>query len=434
MNLKSYIRIGDKFLYTDIINCDNKFIRLGTIPKISKLLKKYKIYPEYIILLPPTTTQAGDNYTGEEFILWNKIYNNDFTPNTYIGEKKYVNYLYNRLKYTVNQKFNKQKTKIIIKNRIKKLFKKVFIKPDSIYRPNNNIEIHYNVSNVKIFYKGNLIYDWHKNNPPCNINYEINKMLLPYKKKIRNSNDSLNIIPLGFGNGFNGDTSNFIIQYSNRNIWVDVMAEPFLALKKIKLHFNHITDFFISHIHEDHIEGFSAVLKRASIENTKINLITTYKIFKQLKKIYTFLFPYFLNLVNHINIVPNFTLPYYQGYLKVRLTHHPLKSGTLALKVQYKNNVFALSGDTYYSEKFEKKYSKNTATDSSWYNDCQLLFHEVEFFKKNTVHTYYTDIKKLSRKINAKILVYHNSSDKFLLPGVKKYKKYIIKNGKVIIK
>lgn len=434
MKQKSYLRIGDKFFYTDIVKAGDEYIRIGTQPKISKFLKNYKINPRYIVLLPPVITQAGDNYTGEEFVLWNKYFNNELVPNLYIGYKKYVNYLYTRLKYTLNQTFNNEKTKIIKKNIIKKLFKPICLQQDSIYNLTDKIKIYCGISNIKIFYDNNLIYDWQHNNPALNINDKISSLLKPYKKCPSPAKDSLTIIPLGTGNGFNSNTSNFIIQYSNRTIWIDVIAEPFLVLKKMKLHWDHITDYFISHVHEDHIEGLSAVLKRASINNTKINLITTKKIFYQLKKIYTFLLPDFLSLVNHINIIPNYTLPYYHGYLTIRLTHHVLQSGTLGFKVQYKNNIFALSGDTYYSEELEKKYPNNISLDSSWYNDCHLIFHEVEFFKKSSVHTYYTEVKKLSEKVKGKILVYHSSSNKSSLPPVREYKKYIIKNSRIKIK
>ncbi len=434
MKKQPYIKIGDTFFHTYIIKAGEEYIRIGTQPKISKFLKNAQINPKYVVLVPPVTTQAGDNYTGEEFVLWNKICNNILQPNIYIGYKKYVKYLYKRLKYTVNQTFNNKKIKIIKRNLIKKLFKGVFLQQDSIYNLNKKTRIHCNISNIKIFYENELIFNWQQNSPALYTDNKITSFLKPFKKPFGPVKDALTVIGLGNGNGFNGNTSNFIIQYSNRNIWVDVMAEPFLALKKIKLHWDNITDYFISHVHEDHIEGFSAVLKRASIKNKKINLITTTKIFNRLKKIYTFLFPDFKELINHINIIPNYTLPYHHGYLTVRLTHHVLKSGTLALKVQYKNNIFALSGDTLYSEEFEKKYPSNLSFDSSWYNDCHLIFHEVEFFNKNASHTYYTEIIKLSEKIKGKILVYHNNSNKFLLPPVKEYKKYIIKNNRITVK
>ncbi len=431
---KSFIRIGDKFQYADIIKIKNILIRVGSFAGLSKFLKVLKINAEYVILLPPVTTQAGDNYTGEEFLLWNKIYKKNFSQNIYIGHKNHVKYLYNRLKYTLNQTFNKNKTKIIKRNYIKKLFRPIYVKPESSYKINNDVRIYCGISNIKIYHKNNLIYDWMKNKPSIDINTEIKKILSPFKKRYKSSINSLNIIPLGIGNGFTGNTSNFIIHYADRTIWVDPMTRPFLALKKIKMHWDNITDYFITHVHEDHIEGLSAVLHRTSLKNKKINLITSYKIFKQLEKIYSYLFPDFLNLINHINIIPNSTLPYHHGYITVRHSHHVLKSGTLGLKIQYKNNIFALSGDTFYSEEFEKKYPAFIPTDSSWYNDCHLIFHEAEFLSKTTAHTYYTEIKKLDKKLNGKILTYHNSSNKFLLPHVQEYKTYIIKNGHLKIK
>ena len=235
MKNSSYTRIGDKYLYTDIVKAGNVYIRIGTQPQISKLLKKHKLNPKYIILVPPVITQAGDNYTGEEFVLWNKYFNNDLNPNIYIGCKKYVKYLYKRLKYTINQLFNNKKIKIIRKNNIRKLFKPVIVKPKSIYKINKTTRVQCMINNILIFHNDKLIYDWRESKPSVNIDKTVSSILKPFKKLKHKNKDELTIIPLGTGNGFNGHTSNFIIQYADRNIWVDVMAEPFLALKKINM-------------------------------------------------------------------------------------------------------------------------------------------------------------------------------------------------------
>ena len=434
--MKKYLihRLNNKYLYADIIKIGNIYIRIGTFPGISKYLNKIKIYPQYTVVLPPLTSIAGDNYTGEDFVLLNKYYKKDLSPIYYIGYKYYVKYLYKRSKNTLNQTFNKHKTKIITKNRLKKLFKPILLKPNSFYNISDKIRINTNISNVQIYNKNNLIYDWIEKSPTINIRYEAKKMLSPYKNKKKvYLNNSINILPIGVGNGFHGECSNFIIQYADRTIWVDPMVQPFIALKKAKLHWNMITDYLITHIHEDHIEGLSSVLKYSLLNNYKINLITTQKIYQQLKNIFSFLFPDFIYLVNHINVIPDTTLPYHHGYLTVRLNHHPVKSGTLGLKIRYRDNCFALSGDNHYSEEFEAKYPNNSAFDSKWYSGCQLLFHEVDFFNPDTIHTYYKEIIKLQQKLKIKILCYHNSSNKSLLPMVKPLKKYIIKNKKVFI-
>ncbi|MDD5066222.1 MAG: MBL fold metallo-hydrolase, partial [bacterium] len=395
-------------------------------------LRKHKIKASYIVMLPPITSEAGDNYTGDEFVLWNKIYHQDQTPYYYIGFKQYVKYLYQRLKLTINQTFNEEKTRVIRKNRLKKIFRAIPVKFESFHYITDHVKIYYGISNIQIYYKENLIYSWRENCPSVSINVVIKKMLNPFEnRKTRYIADSIMVTPLGRGNGFNGRSSNFIIQYANRVIWVDPMAEPLLALKRIKLHWNKITDYFISHIHEDHIEGLSAILKLALLRNHRINIITTQKIFNKLNQIFSFLFPDFLHLVNHINITPESPLPYHQGYLSIRFNHHVLKSGTLGLKVKYKNNCFALSGDTYYSEEFEKKYPDHPAFSPDWYREAHLVFHEAEFFNKHTSHTFYTELKKLQEKVKAPILTYHNSANRFLLPAVKEYKTYIIKKEKL---
>ncbi len=435
MEQKKIIRIGDKFLYADIIKINQYYIRVGTFPGISKYLKQNKIAAPYIVVLPPLTSEAGDNFTGEEFVLWNKLHSQSIHPYFYIGYKNYLKYLFYRLRYTVNQVFNNTKTHVIKQYRIQKVFKPVYVKPESYYFITDDIKIYYGISNIQIYYKNKLFYSWRERCPSISVKNEITKMLRLYKsKKLPYLEDSIVVTPLGTGNGFYGNSSNFIIQYGNRAIWVDPMADPFMALKKVQWHYNKITDYFISHIHEDHIEGLSGVLKLALLKNRNINLITTYKIFKQLNRIYSFLFPDFLNLINHININPNSPLPYHQGYLTVRHNHHVLKCGTLGLKVRYKNNGFALSGDNLYSEELEKRFPKNPAFDSCWFKDCDLIFHEVEFHNKNTVHTHYAELKKLQEKVKGKILAYHSVPEASLWPMVKENRRYVIRNKKVYVK
>ncbi|MBN1899047.1 MAG: hypothetical protein JW827_09735 [Spirochaetes bacterium] len=433
MKSDTIIRLGDKFLYIDIVKTDAGNIRIGTMPELSKYLLKKRIKIGYVILPAPEASQAGDNYTGEEFLCWNKIRNRDMSSITYMGEKKNVQYLYKKLLQTVNWAFNRSKTKLVKTRRLQKIFRKKYLKNGSDHHFGKDVRLRLEEDNIIISQKGHVIYDRSKERKKQDIDGEVKALLANIRSK-REYINHLEIIPLGVGNGFRGHTSNFLIKYADRRIWVDVMARPFLALKKIKCHWDNITDYFISHIHEDHVEGFTAVLERASLYSKRINIITTKKIFKMLKKRYSYLFPDFHLLVHHVNIIPHYTLPYYHGYLTVRLNHHVLKSGTLGLKVQFKNNVFALSGDTKYDSHLARRLRGKPSFDPSWYNDCHLVFHEVEFEDPNNAHTYYKEVKKIASRIHGQVLVYHSSSARYLMEGAKEYKRYIIKKGKVKVK
>ena len=429
---ENVIRIGYDFLNIDIIKTPVGNIRIGSCPKVSKFLKENNIEANYVIVPPFIANYAGDNYTGEEFVLWNKIYKNDWTPNIYIGSRKNLNYLYKRLAKTINWTFNKDKTKIIKKNRLKKLFKRIKARYDKPVRIKKQVEIIFKPHDILIYLNSQKIYSWAEN-LNCS---DINKKIISISKKYLPNKyiDYLEIIPLGDGNGFRGNTASFIVKYAQRIIFIDPIAEPLIVLKKLNLNFDNITDYFISHIHEDHIEGLSAILKFASDFGKKLNIITTKKIYKELKKIYEPLFLDFEVITNHINIIPNATLPYYHGYITVRLNHHVLKSQTLSFKIHYKNNIFAISGDTKYDSKLALKLKNNLAFDIGYYNDCHLLFHEVEFQNPNNVHTFYKEVEKIKANTKAKVLVYHSSSEKFLLDKVKEFHRYIIKYGKVILK
>jgi len=152
---------------------------------------------------------------------------------------------------------------------------------------------------------------------------------------------------------------------------------------------------------------------------------------REIKRRFYYLFPDMNYIINHINIIPDVELPYYHGSLLVRLNHHVLKSGTLGLKVKYKGNCAAISGDTLYSEELAKILKNRTAFDINWFKECQLIFHEVEFKKKGTVHTFYTELKKMQEKLEGKILGYHFSEKSKLFPTAAEYRHYIIKNKKL---
>ncbi len=426
------MRIGDKWLYVDIIKTEKGLIRIGTMPELSKYLKKFNLSVKYVLLPPPVIRETGDNYTGEEFIYWNKIYENDYSPIYYWGESHNVKYLYKRLKYTINQLFNKEKTKIIKQRRLEKMFKGIKVKPDKYYSldKEGKVKFYFTKFNLQIFEDDRIIYDWFNSQVPVNVHNEVEKLFRRYKSKTKPI-DYLEIIPVGIGNGFGGRTSNFIVRYGDRIIWIDPMAKPYLVLKKLKIHWDDITDYLITHVHEDHYEGLSAILARAAFQNRKINLLTTKKIYKHLVKIFRFYFPQIEELINHINLTPGITLPYHHGFITVRLNHHVLKNGTLGIKIQYKENAVGISGDTYWSYDFYKKYKENPAFDPFWFNECQLIFHEVEFERTDTVHTYYKELEKLKKLVNGKVLVYHFSSKKPLLESAKEMKRYRIKKGRI---
>ena len=102
------------------------------------------MHAEYVIVRRPRADLAGDNYCGEEFILWNIIVNNRSEKRTYIGTEANLNALYNKLKLNINQSFDKTKTKVIQTERIDTLFNKVTARKSSgvAYAKIENVEIY----------------------------------------------------------------------------------------------------------------------------------------------------------------------------------------------------------------------------------------------------------------------------------------------------
>ena len=83
----------------------------------------------------------------------------------------------------------------------------------------------------------------------------------------------------------------------------------------------------------------------------------------------------------------------------------------MGLKISGKGYCWGFSGDTKYDEKLIA-ILKIIELEPEWFQDCDFVFHEVNFESSNSVHTYYKELLKLKKKISGKLFVYHTDSTK----------------------
>lgn len=217
----------------------------------------------------------------------------------------------------------------------------------------------------------------------------------------------MELIIIGSGNGFEGTSSNFIIRYKDRRIWIDPACRPHEKLAHLNLNWRDITDYIISHNHEDHIEGFTAVLERHIEEGQKLSLLTTSEIYNTLEIQFGDLFnDNMRSYIDFTELDPAKIINYHGAKIETRFNHHIVPAGTIGFKISYNGKTLGISGDTKYDEEINKKLD-NPKLSADWFADCDLILHEVDFSSPQTIHTTYDELMKLMSKVKGKLLVYH---------------------------
>ncbi|RLE39180.1 hypothetical protein DRJ17_01500 [Candidatus Woesearchaeota archaeon] len=237
---------------------------------------------------------------------------------------------------------------------------------------------------------------------------------------------------VGIGNGLTSEHYNtsFIVEL-DRSILVDCPQGLFRALAKMYIDKQCINDVIITHIHGDHTAGFeSLLLWKKYIEQRKINLYTTKKIFNLLKnywfkamdRTYSSGFKGFIKF-KFTDWVTFYELkvghPRMIGNLKVEIRNSFHYTPTIGLKFidTETGKTFAYSGDTIYRRKLiddwyrRKKISKRDRDDCLGFLwDADLILHDAENIRDG-VHTFVGELEKLPEKIRKKILLVHVSDN-----------------------
>jgi ribonuclease BN (tRNA processing enzyme) len=216
----------------------------------------------------------------------------------------------------------------------------------------------------------------------------------------------LEVTAIGTGNGFTDIVSSFVVRAGKEVIWIDPCGYPASALARYNIHWDDISHILISHNHEDHVQGFSACLKRAEYTGKILNLITSASIYRILKKQFWLLCPEFEKYVNFIPITPRKSVQIGAIELKCRWNHHFLPFGTLGFKFSAGGKTFGFSGDTKFDESINAILKRDELLPQ-WFESCALVFHEVDFNSPGSVHTHWKQLEKLQQTISAQVLCYH---------------------------
>ena len=92
-------RIEHFGMHVDLVKTSRGVVRIGSMPDISKLLNFHGFREEIVIVPPWKGSMAGDNHTGEEFVLWNAQVKGSIKK-AYVGAPEDLNLIYRHLDET----------------------------------------------------------------------------------------------------------------------------------------------------------------------------------------------------------------------------------------------------------------------------------------------------------------------------------------------
>lgn len=394
-------RIEHCGMSVDLIATSEGTVRVGSMPDIAKFLSCYGFREETVVLPAPKVSMAGDNYTGEEFVLWQAQARKEIQKQ-YTGRTQDVELMYRHLGYTFPYFFDAKRLSIVRKKWLDNWFGRHPANP--VYQ-RNGLQIACKQGNITVSDQGQLLYNYQEFLSQHSVEEQIEELLATIARD-RAKRDHLEITPIGAGNGFAGTVANIVVRFAEYVIWIDPCGYPAHTLARHNIHWDDITHILITHNHEDHIQGLSACLRRAQLRKKQIQLLTAKSIYALLKKQYMPLFPNCEELLSPIFLQPGKAVQLGALRIESRWNHHVLPYGTLGLKISAGGKCFGYSGDT----KFDTKINtilKRVELTPEWFTSCQLIFHEVDFDNADSVHSHWKEVEVLQRAVSGEVLGYH---------------------------
>ncbi len=388
-------------MFVDLVRTSKGFVRIGSMPDVAKFLIEHGFREEIVVVLPWEVTLAGDNRTGEEFILWQAQIRGGIRKE-YVGLREDVEQLHSNLERIFPYFFDDDNIKVVRKDWLKTWFHHNVADP--CYR-NGNLEICCGGGNVVVSDGGQVLYSRSELAAVENTGKEIEELLktIPRDGKKR---ECMEVVPIGCGNGVCGTVANFIFRFGEYVIWIDPCGYPAQTLARHNIHIDDVTHFLFTHNHEDHVQGFTASMQWARKHNRKLNLILADSVFRVLVDLYSPLFPDLEEHVEVFSLYPGTPLQLGEMQIESRWNHHILPYGSVGLKISAGESCFGYSGDTKYDEGINKILNR-PELEAGWFAACDLVFHEIEFDNPHSVHSYWKQVESLQSKINGRVLGYH---------------------------
>ncbi|WP_415718887.1 MBL fold metallo-hydrolase [Maridesulfovibrio sp.] len=385
----------------DLVSTCKGIVRVGSMPDVVKFMGEHGFREEIVVVPAWEVSMAGDNRTGEEFILWQDQMRGGRLKE-YVGLKHDVRQLEHNLDRIFPYFFDDRNLSVVRKDWLGNWFHSNIADPCCKF---GGVEICCADNDVVISEDGELIYRRSDFAPAYNSDKEVEAVLESVVRDGK-AREFLEVVPIGCGNGVVGTVANSIVRFGEYVIWIDPCGYPAKTLARHGIHWDDVTHYLFTHNHEDHVQGFTACLERARRHGRKLNMIIADSVFRVMKELYAPLFPDLENYVQRFSLKPGTAL--FLGAVKIesRWNHHILPYGSIGLKISAGGNCFGYSGDTKYDEAINKILNR-PELDAQWFADCDLVFHEIEFDNPDSVHSHWKQVAALQSRIRGKVLGYH---------------------------
>ena len=396
------IRLENGGMNVDFIHTSEGLLRIGAMPDVSKMAARFDLDDSLVAVPAWEVSQAGDNYTGEEFVFWRaQVYGHE--GRKYIGSPDCVNQLKSKLDAVFPYFFDDERIHIVRKAWLDNWF---LARPVETLYHNRDLKVEFTGDNITVSDNGEPVYN----------RLDLAPSLLP-DDAVENrlaavspdpvARENLTITAIGSGNGFSGKSASILARFGKRAVWIDPCAFPAHSLADTNVHWDDITDILITHNHEDHMSGFSACLCRCERQKRRLRLITGKNIFRILKQQFSPLFPDMDQLVEFRELKPGTPLQIGGITVDARWNHHFLPFGTLGLRISAGGKTCGISGDTKFSTAINAVVGR-PELDPAWFADCDLILHEVDFVSADGVHSYWEEVAKIRDTVSGTLYGYHS--------------------------
>lgn len=394
-------RIDYGGMYVDLVATSSGTVRVGSMPDIVKFLVEHGFREEIVVVPDWEVSLAGDNRTGEEFILWYAQMKGGLLKE-YVGQKHNVEQLHYNLGRIFPYFFDANRLSIVRKRWLDKWFQAHI---DQQHYRKGDLEVQCDNGEIVILDNGRVVYNRSEFAADTTADDAIEALLATVPRD-QASRDCLEITPIGCGNGLKGIVANTLVRFEKYVIWIDPCGYPAHTLAQHNIHWDDITHFLFTHNHEDHIQGLTACLQRARKYRRRLHILAADSVFRLLDKLYSPLFPDLKDLVVVQPLMPGVPLELGPVTIESRWNHHILPYGTIGLKISAGGTCFGYSGDTKYDEVINSILKREELT-AAWFASCDLVFHEIEFDNPDSVHSHWKQVESLQQAIQGKVLGYH---------------------------
>ncbi|KAK3582321.1 hypothetical protein CHS0354_023862 [Potamilus streckersoni] len=405
-------------------------VLINSIPELFKSYFNYlPVHPRIICITSPTVGTYGDNYTGIEFVLWTyKFFNQDrnLEKLKIVGLKENLDTLRKRLSISMkgdfqNDKSGNENSLLVNTNWAEIIVDWVPVENTiSLQR----LMIRFPDKDSIMIHDGDCcVFNSKSELTPTRFSLDLVSPKIPtiVNSTIHTSRntDALKLTVIGNGVATrSGTTSSFFVEFSDTKILIDIPAYYKEKLDELCINRRSITHYVISHLHEDHVEGFSELIFDFIHSNTKLHLVTAKEIYSGLLTMYQGSFD--LDISSFIDFTdiehPDSSSVFGKLYYETRRNYHPIEA--LGFKFASHNKLIGISGDTLYDPHLLNCLLENeTVTredyeklQPSWFQDSSLILHETTIYK-DKVHTKLKNLEYLSNQIpSTAVYAYHYSA------------------------